>query len=292
MNFSSICLLCLEKQDNLLEIFGKLGIDLDIGAILQEHFWFDVNLDFFGCMVQKKIKIFVFYQVSASDESHICGKCWEKVQSFHGFYNFVKLKHQQQPTRDSKSINTNEDNEVLVVFKNEPNIDIKNDLDDSDIAETVDWNTAGCDELEVEVDGNTEIVAVIESSRNYNRKRSTSPSTGTTSKNLKTDSHTSLLSKYFNMNCDLCDIQLLSYRETHKHYKDVHQLDKGYLICCSKKFFRLQHMLQHCQWHIDPESFKQFLSIILDFCRANRISFLGVLIAQRVLATNTDSVII
>lgn len=47
MNISNICLLCLESNDNLVEISGKEGIDLNIATILQQHFWFEVNSDFF-----------------------------------------------------------------------------------------------------------------------------------------------------------------------------------------------------------------------------------------------------
>lgn len=46
INISNICLLCLETNDNLLEIFGKKGIDLNVATILDEHFWFEVKSDF------------------------------------------------------------------------------------------------------------------------------------------------------------------------------------------------------------------------------------------------------
>lgn len=45
-NTSNICVLCLETNDNLLKIFGKKGIDLNIAAILHEHFWFQVKSSF------------------------------------------------------------------------------------------------------------------------------------------------------------------------------------------------------------------------------------------------------
>lgn len=144
---------------------------------------------------------------------------------------------------------------LLELIKIEP--DIKDDLDDSnDVVDTVvpvTASTTGCDEAVDNCSDSSE-----EKTRPTKRRRAASPSTSseTTAKKYKTDAHSSLLAKYFNMSCDLCDTLLLSFRDTNKHYKDVHDLDKGYLICCSKKFYRLQHMLQHCEWHINPDSFK------------------------------------
>lgn len=73
----------------------------------------------------------------------------------------------------------------------------------------------------------------------------------------KIDIIASIVPEYFTMKCDLCETDLPSYREAKKHYKDVHDLgNRGYLICCNKKFSRLQSMLQHCQWHMNPGSFQ------------------------------------
>lgn len=134
-------------------------------------------------------------------------------------------------------------------------------MDDSnDIADTIDSTTAvsKSDELEVDNPTSADSSNKTQKARQSKRKRTASPatSTETVTKKFKTDSHSSLLSKYFNMNCDLCDTLLLSFRDTNKHYKQAHDLDKGYLVCCNKKFYRLQHMLQHCEWHINPNSFK------------------------------------
>lgn len=51
MKVLNICLLCLESDDNLVEISGKGGIDLNIATILHEHFWFEVNPEFFDCVL-------------------------------------------------------------------------------------------------------------------------------------------------------------------------------------------------------------------------------------------------
>lgn len=182
------------------------------------------------------------------------------MESFDNFYKFVKCIHEENSTCETKAVDVPEHTEFIEVFKVEPDTDIKDVFDHStDIANTIDATTAKREVLDEDyncasADSTNQTQIILKSKR----KRAASPSTSAEneSKKFKTDSHSSLLSKYFNMNCDLCDTLLSSYRDTKKHYKDVHSLDKGYLICCSKKFYRLQNMLQHCEWHIDPESFK------------------------------------
>lgn len=143
----------------------------------------------------------------------------------------------------------------MLEVKVEPSIDIKCDLNDStDVPDTIDSAGARVDALEI--DKSSDSSTITQRTRKAKLKRSRSPSAGTAPKNFKSDSHSILLSQYFNMSCDLCDTSISSYRHANKHYKDVHEVDKGYLICCNKKFYRLQHMLQHCQWHVNPESFK------------------------------------
>lgn len=179
------------------------------------------------------------------------------MESFDHFYNYVKCIHQEQVTGETKSIDVIEHTGLLEVIKDEPDTDIKTHSDDS--TDIIDSTTAvtRCDELEEDNLTSTDLCNQKQSIRPSKRRRTPSPSTSTETipKKFKTDSHSSLLSKYFNMSCDLCDALLPSFRDTNKHYKNVHD-EKGYLVCCSKKFYRLQHMLQHCQWHVNQESFK------------------------------------
>lgn len=179
------------------------------------------------------------------------------MESFDEFFNFVKSIHEGK--YDTKSIEFDDPVHLLEVIKNEPDTDFKDILDEAtDIMDTMDTTLA------VKDDDSDENCTSFEESDNEStirqpkRRRMESPSTSTdiTSKKSESDSHSSLLSKFFKMSCDLCDTLLLSFQDTNKHYKEIHDLDKGYLICCSKKFYRLQQMLQHCEWHINPEIFK------------------------------------
>lgn len=59
INISKVCLLCLENNDTLVEIFGEKGIDLNIAAVINEHFWFEVKSEFDGCCEHDKTNHFL-----------------------------------------------------------------------------------------------------------------------------------------------------------------------------------------------------------------------------------------
>lgn len=146
----------------------------------------------------------------------------------------------------------------MVDIKAEPYSDMKEDLHQpSDIEWSVDTD-------HIKFEGNSAIRSDSESSDDNQQSESKRAATSaqTLASKYKSDCHSALLSKYFHMACDLCDVVLSSYRDTNQHYQTVHDLDKGYLVCCSKKFYRLQHMLQHCEWHRNPDSFKWVHSLI------------------------------
>lgn len=54
-----------------------------------------------------------------------------------------------------------------------------------------------------------------------------------------------------NMKCDLCHVTFNIFRESKSHYRDEHNIN-GYLICCEKKFFKRNQLIEHLQRHINP----------------------------------------
>lgn len=40
----AICLVCLEKNEEFIDIFSEEGNRLDIKAIVAQHFWFQVKI--------------------------------------------------------------------------------------------------------------------------------------------------------------------------------------------------------------------------------------------------------
>lgn len=57
------------------------------------------------------------------------------------------------------------------------------------------------------------------------------------------------------MFCDICDYPVENLTDAIHHYREEHD-QLGYMMCCDKKFFKKNRILQHCIWHEDPEAFK------------------------------------
>lgn len=64
-----------------------------------------------------------------------------------------------------------------------------------------------------------------------------------------------LVRRHFKMCCDICDVPYDTFVDAKKHHLDVHK-QKGYLMCCEKKFSKLYSVLQHCKWHDNPQAFQ------------------------------------
>lgn len=59
---------------------------------------------------------------------------------------------------------------------------------------------------------------------------------------------------YFNMKCELCDIDLSAFRIAKRHYRIKHEQD-GYIVCCGKKFFQRHRVIDHTLQHMSPNNF-------------------------------------
>lgn len=57
------------------------------------------------------------------------------------------------------------------------------------------------------------------------------------------------------MKCDLCSETLESYSHALLHHQHVHN-QKGYLVCCNRKFKQKSSLIDHLDYHSNPELFK------------------------------------
>lgn len=57
------------------------------------------------------------------------------------------------------------------------------------------------------------------------------------------------------MKCDLCDVLLESFADAVLHHQNYHN-QKGYLICCSRKFRQKSALIDHLDFHENPEHFQ------------------------------------
>ncbi|XP_065367259.1 transcription factor grauzone-like [Calliphora vicina] len=57
------------------------------------------------------------------------------------------------------------------------------------------------------------------------------------------------------MCCDLCDVPFENFSDMPKHFSTVHDR-KGYLVCCTRKFYQRNHLVDHLHCHLNPDHFK------------------------------------
>lgn len=54
---------------------------------------------------------------------------------------------------------------------------------------------------------------------------------------------------FVEVKCHICDEKFDAFWRIRKHFKRFHPDEKGYLICCNRKFTRRYALLDHIEWH-------------------------------------------
>lgn len=73
--------------------------------------------------------------------------------------------------------------------------------------------------------------------------------------------------EYFCLTCKLCGYGANNILDYMNHSQAVHQT-RGFLECCDKKFYKKIYIVDHIEWHTNPDQFK--LRLIRDF-RLNKV---------------------
>lgn len=58
-----------------------------------------------------------------------------------------------------------------------------------------------------------------------------------------------------NLDCSMCTASFSKFSHIKRHYRKEHNKN-GFVICCSRKYFRQIHLLDHIFKHINPNAFK------------------------------------
>lgn len=64
------------------------------------------------------------------------------------------------------------------------------------------------------------------------------------------------IKSFFDMQCEICKIEMSSLQHAKLHYLEEHQIADGYIRCCDMKFRELKNIDDHLQYHINPNIFK------------------------------------
>lgn len=130
-------------------------------------------------------------------------------------------------------------------------LDIDIALDDSEDTTFVNENEDDSSELDEDTSKNRK------SSRKKREKESKSkPTTKRERKSLIPEEHEKIVVEFCKMKCEICSIEFPdSYLEMKQHYTKEHQA-RGYVTCCSRKFYKFCRIFDHVQHHLNPNVFQ------------------------------------
>lgn len=249
----NICILCIKTTSKTIKIFDKSGCALKIAEILCQHYWFTFN--------------------ETDKSKRICLECWQKTDTFHQFYKLVREAHLQQNTviqevRDEVEYEDgpdpdwhSDDNHTDFVTNSDENKeDTKqtcNRLDEQQPPVTKVTDDAENDDDAEQMGGNKSD-SLMSSDEDVEEivieKLLEHPGTMDRETLLKLERE---VTEYFRMNCDLCGQQMSSLDNVKKHFSTKHKSNRGYLICCCNKKVKMRRsIIEHVQWHINPNRFQ------------------------------------
>lgn len=88
------------------------------------------------------------------------------------------------------------------------------------------------------------------------RPKKKSGNSSTPSDNIDAEKKMAKIHEYFNMKCEFCsDVEFKSWLIARQHYAKVHNTD-GYLVCCGRKFHKRCRILEHIDYHLNPEAMR------------------------------------
>lgn len=58
------------------------------------------------------------------------------------------------------------------------------------------------------------------------------------------------------LSCDFCKTTFRSLGEAKRHYRMQHKNPHGYIKCCKQRLKDRGHLIEHIQWHTNPDTFK------------------------------------
>ncbi|XP_031627535.1 zinc finger protein 883-like isoform X2 [Contarinia nasturtii] len=80
---------------------------------------------------------------------------------------------------------------------------------------------------------------------------------GHTERNEAEDSQmVKFIAENFDMKCDHCETVFNGFYDARRHYKELHNDDKGYIKCCNIKLRELCRVREHVLSHLDPDCLK------------------------------------
>ncbi|XP_018784771.1 PREDICTED: transcription factor grauzone-like [Bactrocera latifrons] len=77
-------------------------------------------------------------------------------------------------------------------------------------------------------------------------------------KSSKTREFDAFIAQHFKdkLPCELCGHLSADFTELRTHFREVHNNNKGYVLCCKHKYSQRFHFVEHLQVHLNPQKFQ------------------------------------
>lgn len=201
------------------------------------------------------------------EEDVICTVCWETLSNFYDYYKLV-IRNQTYLTAEPVFNSPDADELTKITQNTHPTVEQSQDLPIFSNVEVVDLPI---------IQSAITVQHEIDSQNIRTRAKRTKPTTSTSCKSTERPSdpqkddqmpgHLKCRSRkaqadaqirdFVNLVCDLCANQspFLSFKKLQEHFEEAHQT-KGYIICCERKIYRKDRILNHITNHVNPDAFK------------------------------------
>ncbi|XP_055378845.1 transcription factor grauzone-like [Condylostylus longicornis] len=280
-----ICRLCLCDTENYFGFFDSYGLNVSAASIVSKHFWFEPKID---------DSMSIYICVSCWETVKHFNDLFNTVQKAHNILNENVLLIKSDPGESELLNNDNPTNEIISDNKDAEfdwdrldfdkiNSDFKTEaIDGDEVEEKVKLSVLKKVELESEI--KTEKVRLRKRGRKRKKKlvQLTSDEENETQKtydnfdserengqvndknNFKSEENAPTnklaeedkkIATFMKMICSVCQSECHSFSSLRWHFNTKHK-QKGFAICCDKKFFKRSNLVDHVEKHINPESFK------------------------------------
>ncbi|XP_058833769.1 transcription factor grauzone-like [Topomyia yanbarensis] len=192
----------------------------------------------------------------AEDESKaavLCQQCWGKIDEFHKFYCEVERVHTRQ-LQPIQWLNVKEEPlERVDALSTSSTEDVKND-DEASLESDSEQNSKEKQTDDPVNDGPR--IRKRKISQRGRKRTSTGNPLGRPSqswqKELKDED---FISQNINLECDTCATKCSSFQDLQRHSLTKHD-KRAYVFCCGLKFCRRPRLVDHIQFHLNPEQFR------------------------------------
>ncbi|XP_055388160.1 transcription factor grauzone-like [Condylostylus longicornis] len=271
-----ICRLCLSKCGTGFDLFNDEGKRKNAAQLIGKYLWFEPKLE-------------------DGLSNILCWTCWEIIDNFNQFYIKVEHAQKSEKCldfkKDASEFGTSKNEENSKEFQYEDKLDnhfgnLDNILTEEDFTDKIDGSANICSsQVTISIKNNKtskyneeEIlnqnsasakkinhqikrckrnnITVKQKSKKvkqHNQNRETDDKVPIFNKKLSDEDK--VIASIIKVYCNVCNLEQKNFSNLKKHCTMEHK-QKGFVVCCGKKYFKRFLLVDHIEKHLNPESYK------------------------------------